>query len=49
LTHTDAYTDRFALIDGLLLPESRRVLRCADDGVSVRQLTLTGHRILPHA
>jgi hypothetical protein len=47
LTHADAYTDRFAVVQGVVLPESRRVLTCADDGVTVRELTLTDLQLLP--
>jgi hypothetical protein len=49
LAQTDAYTDRFTLVDGVVLPESRRVITIDDGGVSARQVTLSEHRMLPGA
>lgn len=49
LTRSNAYTDRFALHDGILLPASRRVITVDDNGVTVRELTLTGYQLLPPA
>ncbi|MGH2531910.1 MAG: DUF3386 family protein [Thermomicrobiales bacterium] len=46
LTRADGYTDRYVVVDGVLLPESRRVLSSDDDGVTVRSLTLTAHQLL---
>jgi hypothetical protein len=49
LTRADACTDRYDVVDGVLLPESRRVLTSDDDGVTVRTLSLTAHQLLKHA
>lgn len=46
LTRADGYTDRYAVVEGVLLPESRRVLTSDDDGVTARELTLTAHHLL---
>ncbi len=47
LTRSNAYSDRFALHEGILLPASRQVITVDDNGVTVRELTLTGYQLLP--
>jgi hypothetical protein len=49
LIRSNAYSDRFALHEGILLPASRRVITVDDTGVTVRELTLTGYQLLPPA
>ena len=46
LTRSDAYTDRYAEIDGVMLPASRRVVSATSDGLVGRQVVLTGHALL---
>lgn len=46
LTRADEYRDRYIEVGGVQLPAERRILRFADDGVSVRTLTLSGHALL---
>lgn len=46
LTRTDEYRDRYREVDGVQLPAERRVLRAADDGISVRTMTLRNQTLL---
>ncbi len=46
LSRTDEYLDRYLDVDGVQLPAERRILRVADDGISVRKMTLSGHTLL---
>lgn len=46
LSRADEYLDRYVEVDGVQLPAERRILRVDDDGISVRKLTLSGHRLL---
>lgn len=47
LTRADAYTDRYVPVDGVYLPTLRRVITATDDGLTVQEMVLTGHEILP--
>lgn len=40
MTRSDAYTDRYASIDGVWVPRSRRVVTAADSGFVARELEL---------
>jgi hypothetical protein len=46
LVRSDAYTDEFVAVGGLLLPRVRQVVTAGDDGLSVRRLELDGHELL---
>lgn len=46
LTRSDAYNDRYVVVDGVTVPSYRRVVTFKDDGQSVRELTLSNHRLL---
>ena len=41
LSATEAYTDAYTELDGVLVPASRTVVRADNDGLSVRRLTLS--------
>jgi uncharacterized protein DUF3386 len=43
LTASEAYTDTYTQLDGVLVPASRTVVRADGDGLSVRRLILSGH------
>ncbi len=47
LVRADAYTDRYVSVDGVYLPALRRVITATDDGLTVQEMVLTGHEILP--
>jgi len=47
LTASEAYTDAYTELDGVLVPASRTVVRADADGLSVRRLTLSEHAALP--
>jgi hypothetical protein len=46
LEASEAYSDTYAEVDSLFLPEKRRVIRADGDGVSARLLTLTDHVLM---
>jgi hypothetical protein len=46
LTKTEAYTDDYVEVDGVWLPQSRRVVTMDDNGLTARQITFTGHQLL---
>jgi hypothetical protein len=46
LTRADAYTDRYAVIDGVWLPRSRRVVTATDAGFVARELALSDVAVL---
>lgn len=46
LARTDAYLDAYTEVGGVLLPRRRRVVTATDDGLTVRELRLSEHRIL---
>lgn len=43
LSASEAYTDTYTELDGVLVPASRTVVRADGDGLSVRRLTLSDH------
>lgn len=49
LVRADAYTDRYAPVDGVYLPTLRRVITASDDGLTAQEMVLTGHEILPES
>jgi len=49
LIRADAYTDRYVPVDGVYLPALRRVIPATDDGLTVQEMVLTGHEILPES
>lgn len=46
LTRSDAYTDSYVVVDGVTVPSYRRVVTFKDSGQSVRELTLSNHKLL---
>ncbi len=46
LTRADVYADRYATVNGVELPAARRVATASDDGLTVRELVLSDHRLL---
>ena len=44
LTASEAYTDTYTELDGVLVPATRTVVRADSDGLSVRRLVLSGAR-----
>jgi ketosteroid isomerase-like protein len=46
LVRSDAYTDEFAAVGGLLLPRVRQVVTARDEGLSVRRLELHDHELI---
>lgn len=49
LTRADAYTDRYAVVDGVSVPGNRRVLTATDDGFVAREMTLSNVELLSEA
>jgi hypothetical protein len=47
LLGSDAHLDRYALVEGILLPERRRVLSAQDGGLVLRELGLRDLTLLP--
>jgi hypothetical protein len=47
LVRADAYSDSYVPVDGVDLPESRRVITASDDGLITHQMTLRDHELLP--
>ena len=45
LTRSDAYSDRYVVASGMMLPAGRRVVTFDDGGQTVRELSLTGHSL----
>ena len=43
LSASEAYTDTYTELDGVLVPSSRTVVRADGEGLSVRRLTLSDH------
>ena len=43
LKASEAYTDTYTELDGVLVPATRTVVRADGDGLSVRRLVLSGH------
>ena len=43
LTASEAYTDTYTPLDGILVPASRTVVRADNEGLAVRRLTLSDH------
>jgi hypothetical protein len=46
LTRSDAYTDSYVVVDGVTVPSYRRVVTFKDDGQSVRELSISNHKLL---
>ena len=46
LTRSDAYTDRYEMIDGVLTPSYRHVLSATDDGLIAREVMLSNITLL---
>ncbi len=47
LNRADTYCDRYAPVDGVYLPVSRRVVTADDAGVTAREMALIDHALLP--